>query len=242
MSGATLALMIAQAVASGGGGTPTAPSIVGTPQVGYNNGGSTVTVTLTSLSIGDLIVVGGSVYQAATVVNGAVTAPSHTFTRITASDVQINADLTMNGWYAVATTSGSLTITLTGGDYRGLLAFRVQNYDAGILDGTPVTLDTNEGSGANVVTTMNATSYTHDLVLAIACWYDSDRVMTYDGSWPLISGAGSPGSNNGSNSQNQMIVIGKQVTSTATYTPTFVSNALSTDIGVVAFAIKGVTL
>lgn len=240
MSGATVAVMLAQAISSGGGTTPTAPSIVGTPQVTYNNGiGSTATVTLTGLVVGDLIVVGESVYQNATVVNGTVTAPGHTFARIAASDVVVNADLTMNGLYAVATTSGSLTLTLSGGDYRGFLAFRVQNYDPSVFDGTPVTTDVNQGSGANVVTTLNPTSYTHDLVLAIVNWYDSDRVMTYDAAWPLIPGTGSPGSNNGSNSQNQMLVIGKQVTATGTYTPTIVSNTLSTDFGVVAFAIKG---
>jgi lysophospholipase L1-like esterase len=221
---------------------PTAPSIVGTPQVNYVNGvGTPATVTLADVQVGDLIVAGFSTYAAGNMPTTAITAPGITFNKAIATDVGIDADLAFNCFTGVATQAGSITITGSSGDYKGLVAMRVQNYDAAIFDGTPGFVDTYyNGDSLPVSVALEPTTYSHDLILYFGSWYESADMMVYDAAWPLIEGTGAPNSNNGSNMQNQIIVVGKQVTSTGTYTPAFTGQSNNgTPVGGIAFAIKG---
>lgn len=240
MTGAVVGLLAATfPAAGGGGGVDTAPSIAGSVVRGFNNGiGNTLTISLPSVVAGETICVLCTVYEAGVLRDPNVTATGYTWTDRPASNLSIAADVGMRVKTAVAPGSGTVSINLTNGDYKSIFAFRIQNNDAAIVDVAPATYDFFEGSPNPSTVTLDVTTYSHCLIVAGFAWYESDRIMTADAAWPLLIANGS-GWNEGSTDRNQMVLVGKQVTSTGVYAPFVTNSGGGTDIGGIAIAFKG---
>ena len=225
---------------SAGSSTPTAPSI------SQHNGAANNTTTATTLSnvvTGDLILVWASNYEwnnTGTPTSVAMSdSASNTYTAHQTTPLNIgeagNSYMTCNAWTAVANgNAATLTITVTTGDYRGVIAVNMgQVYDAGIHDDGGTRKYATNFSDTQALLVDNATTtYSHDYVIAGVCWYESDHEPVQVSDWAVIRTVGDV-------NNNRLSIIGKQVTATGNYDPQMNFTVGNTHYAALGYVIKG---
>lgn len=238
MSGFLGALAATYMASGGGGGTATAPSLVGSA-VGQFTSGTTadITATLTGAVAGNTAVVVVSCYLDATVIDPVVTSSGYTFTS-RGGLLQVGADVGCRVFTAPIPSSGNPVFTCSNAaNYKSIVVLQLANNHADIIDVAPASTDLDGIGSAAVPITLATTTFSHDYILAAFFWYDSDRVHTIDAAWPQLFAW-----NGGQSDRNQIIVVGKAVTATGDYAPFITAGTPGTSIGGIAIAFKGVTV
>lgn len=239
MSGALAGLLAATFGAAGGGGsTPTAPALVGSAVGAFTSGVTDdITRTLTGAVSGNTVVVIAAMYKDATVIDPTVTSPGYTFTARGALATAA-ADLTLKAFTAPVPSNGNPVFTISNAaDYKSIVVLQLEHNHSDIVDVSPVSdgHPTLSGiSAAPLGLTLATTTYTHDFILLAVTWYDSGRIHTIDAAWPQLFAW-----NAGETDRNQIIVVGKAVTSTGDYSPFITAGTPGTDFAAVAIAFKG---
>lgn len=246
----TATAVLGMTIGSGGGSTPTAPSLKGSAVGSFGNGGARTTTTLPSVAVGDLILAWGSAYDGvATPVNvtmqdsanGTFADSSNTYAAALATPLNVvegGSDyMTFNGWSAVAQANvTTLTLGVGAGNYRAIMAVNMgQVFDAARFDdgGTRKSILQYTGVGTAPTVNNDTTTYSHCYVIAGFAHYQSAVVPTQFSDWAILLAVGD-------NDNNRMTLVGKAVTTIGDYDPAlqFPGSPL-TQVGGISFVVKG---
>jgi len=228
---------------------PTQPS--GSLPVVYKTGKSSVSgdwdvypeVVLTDIASGDLILAYAAKYNVINGEGGMTVRDSddgsytdgQTFTKVMPSSHNLGNDFLFNAFYSISNrNSATRRIKFDQDRFSSLVVVVIRNHNQVTPFDNPSIYSEMTSTGAGVKTIDNpSTTTTNALVIGFFGWYSSSVIMTLDTDWPKIEGF-----NDGNGQVDQIIAVGKQVTSIGNYDP-YITSPDGTAISGISLIVKG---
>lgn len=200
-------------------------------------------VTLTDISVGDLIIAYAAKYSVQNGEEGMVVEDTdngtytdgQTFTKVMPLSHDLGNVFYFNAFTCVSNrTSTTRKFRFLQDNFSSLIIVVIKNYNTTNTFDSPLgyTASTFSGTGTKVIDNP-VTAGASNLIIGFFGWYSSTVVMTYDSAWPLIEGF-----NDGNSQIDQMVVVGKTSSSVGNYDPAILVTSATAMSGI-SFIIKG---
>lgn len=200
-------------------------------------------VTLTNISSGDLIIAYAAKYAIPNGESGMVVQDSddgsytdgQTFTKVMTTSHDLGSSFLFNAFTSVSNrNSATRKIRFFQDGFSSLIVAVIKNFNTSSIYDNPSGYSASvfTGTGSKIIDNP-VTTNPSNLVLSFFGWYSSSVIMTYDGAWPFIEGF-----NDGNGQIDQMILVGKQVSSIGSYDPAIIVPS-DTGLSGISLIIKG---